>query len=110
MNDIISVINSKKLSIANRKIKCRIATIDRGDSAVDILKFAMTQLKEQGYKGCQFTTLFDTKNEANKYRAGTWVNLNSLRPIFNMWLNNPTADSVFCCEDTYQKHVNAPII
>ena len=38
------------------------------------LDVIMGRLKEQGYKQCQVTTIFDTNNWKNEFKSAQWIN------------------------------------
>ena len=70
----------------------------------------MLQLKNEGLRQCQITTLFKTTNKNNKYRSGKWIDLTVQNPIFLMWNNKPTRSDYEFHEENYQTYVIAPII
>ena len=59
--NLSELMNNNNLHVENRKVKCKIITVGQGDNPVEMLKIAMNQLQESGYRRCQFTTLFQTK-------------------------------------------------
>ena len=57
------------------------------------LDVIMGKLKEQGYKHCQVTTIFDTSNRKNEFRSAHWVNLeDEAIPKAELYVNNFSQD------------------
>ena len=45
-------------------------------------------MKEQGYKHCQITTIFNTNNSKNEFRSGKFVDIGSQgKPTANLYNN-----------------------
>ena len=80
-----------KCTIDGKLVKTvRINVSDTNDKARCQLELnkVMAKMKEQGYKHCQITTIFDTNNLKNEFRSGKFVDIGSQdRPSANLYIN-----------------------
>ena len=68
----------------------RINASDTNDKARCQLELnkVMSKMKEQGYKHCQITTIFDSNNLKNEFRSGKFVDIGSQdKPTANLYNN-----------------------
>ena len=96
----------KGVKIGGRKLKCRLIEVDANSKPEDVFGVAMNQMKEEGYTKCQFATIFDTPNNVNKYRSGTFIDLKRSNPQVSMWRNVVGGEYV---DEEYWEHVNASV-
>ena len=83
--------SSYKCTIDGKVVKtARINVSDTNDKARCQLELnkVMEKMKEQGYKHCQSTTIFDTNNLKNEFGSGKFVDIGSQDiPTANLYNN-----------------------